>query len=105
MQAEHVARAGPETAFWRFGAERRACLSLREDDLPAACPELEWGLKKGQGIHHMPDWIAKANIEHFKKLLETEKDARRRAVIECELAEEEAKFTELLKKQGEQRRD
>jgi len=39
----------------------------------------------------MPDWIAKANIEHFKKLLETEKDPRKRAVIERELAEEQAK--------------
>jgi len=40
----------------------------------------------------MPDWIAKANIEHFKKLLETEKDPRKRAVIERELAEEQAKL-------------
>jgi hypothetical protein len=48
----------------------------------------------------MPDWIAKANIEHFKKLLETEKDPRRRAMIERELAEEEAKLAELLRKQG-----
>ena len=50
----------------------------------------------------MPDWIAKANIDHFKKLLETEKDPRKRAVIERELAEEEAKLA-ALKKQGEQK--
>jgi hypothetical protein len=56
---------------------------------------------EGLRHHHMPDWIAKANIEHFKKLLETEKDARTRAVIERELAEEEAKLAELLKKRGE----
>ena len=53
----------------------------------------------------MPDWIARANIEHFKKLLETEKDPRRRAVIERELAEEEAKLAELLKKPGEKKQD
>jgi len=43
----------------------------------------------------MPDWIAKANIEHFKRLLETEKDPQKRAMIERELAEEEAKLTAL----------
>jgi hypothetical protein len=53
----------------------------------------------------MPDWIARANIEHFKKLLETEKDPQRRAMIERELAEEEAKLAELLKKQGEKKQD
>jgi len=46
----------------------------------------------------MPDWIARANIEHFKRLLETESDPQRRAVIEKELAEEEAKLAELLKR-------
>jgi hypothetical protein len=51
---------------------------------------------------HMPDWIAKANIEHFKKLLETEKDPRKRAVIERELVEEEAKLA-AIKKQGERK--
>ena len=43
----------------------------------------------------MPDWIARANIQHFKKLLETEKDPRKRAMIERELAEEEAKLAAL----------
>ena len=46
----------------------------------------------------MPDWIAKANIEHFKKLLVTETDPQTRAVIE-----EEAKLA-ALKKQGDQRK-
>jgi hypothetical protein len=55
--------------------------------------------------HHMPDWIAKANIDHFKNLLQTEKDPRRRAMIERELAEEEAKLAELLKKEGERKQD
>ncbi len=45
----------------------------------------------------MPDWIAKANIEHFRRLLETEKDTRKRAVIERELVEEEEKLAALLK--------
>ena len=49
----------------------------------------------------MPDWVPKANIEHFKKLLETEKDPRKRAVIEKELAEEEAKLAALLKDRNE----
>ena len=47
----------------------------------------------------MPDWIARANIEHFKKLLETEKDPQKRAMIERELAEEEAKLAAILKPQ------
>jgi hypothetical protein len=51
----------------------------------------------------MPDWIAKANIEHFKKLLETETDPDKRRVIECELAEEESKLA-ALKKQAERKR-
>jgi hypothetical protein len=50
----------------------------------------------------MPDWIVKANIERFKKLLETEKDHCKRAIIEQELAEEEAKLA-ALKKQGERK--
>jgi hypothetical protein len=50
----------------------------------------------------MPDWIAKANIEHFRKLLQTEKVPRKRAVIERELAEEEAKLAALMK-QGERK--
>ena len=50
----------------------------------------------------MPDWIAKANIDHFKKLLETEKEPQKRAVIERELAEEEAKLA-ALKRQAERK--
>ncbi len=51
----------------------------------------------------MPDWIVRANIEHFRKLLETEKDPRKRAVIERELAEEETKLAVLLKARGERK--
>lgn len=49
----------------------------------------------------MPDWIAKANIDHFKKLLGTEKDPRKRAMIEKELAEEEAKLADMGKQAEE----
>jgi len=47
----------------------------------------------------MPDWIAEANIKHFKKLLEKEKEQQKRSVIERELAEEKAKLI-ALKKRG-----
>ena len=43
----------------------------------------------------MPEEIAKANIEHFKTLLETERDAKKRAVVERLLAEEEQKLAAL----------
>lgn len=43
----------------------------------------------------MPEEIANANIAHFKKLLETETDAERRAAIERLLAEEELKVAAL----------
>jgi hypothetical protein len=45
----------------------------------------------------MPQEIAKANIEHFRKLLETETDVRKRAVIERLLGEEEQKLAALKK--------
>ena len=41
--------------------------------------------------------IAKANIEHFKKLLETETDAAKRDVLKRLLAEEELKLAAALK--------
>jgi len=49
--------------------------------------------------------IAKANIEHFKKLLETETDEKKRAVLKRLLAEEELKLTAALKGRSERRRD
>ena len=45
----------------------------------------------------MPVEIAKANIEHFKKLLGTEAEAEKRAMIERLLAEEKQKFAWLRK--------
>jgi hypothetical protein len=45
----------------------------------------------------MPEEIAKANVDHFKKLLETETDAKKRAVIERLWADEELKAATLRK--------
>jgi hypothetical protein len=50
----------------------------------------------------MPDWIAKANIEHFKNLLKSETDPVKRRVIERELAEEKLKLA-ALKKQSDKK--
>jgi hypothetical protein len=50
----------------------------------------------------MPEEIAKANIQHFKKLLETEADAGKRTVIGRLLAEEEQKLA-ALKRQSERK--
>ena len=49
----------------------------------------------------MPVEIAKANIEHFEKLLETEPDPKKRGVLERLLAEEELRLTAALKARGE----
>jgi hypothetical protein len=89
--------------FWSLGGSNLPLL-YRNMNLPPRCLQVESEPQVG-GLrhHHMPDWIAKANIEHFRKLLETEKDPRTRAVIELELAEEEAKLAELLKKPAERK--
>jgi hypothetical protein len=47
--------------------------------------------------------IAKANIEHFKNLLETETDEAKRAVLRRLLAEEEGKLAAALKARSERR--
>jgi hypothetical protein len=52
----------------------------------------------------MPEKIAKANIEHFRKLLETKTDAKKRAMIERLLAEEELKLAALKKRRSERKR-
>jgi hypothetical protein len=49
----------------------------------------------------MPVEIAKANIEHFKNLLETETDPEKRRVLERLLAEEELKLAAAVKKGSE----
>ena len=53
----------------------------------------------------MPDQIAKANIEHFKKLLETETDPEKRRTIEKLLAEHEAKLAVVRKRLAERKKD
>lgn len=52
----------------------------------------------------MPDEIARLNIEHFKKLLETEGDPQKRGVIKQLLAEEELKLAALLKARGDRKK-
>jgi hypothetical protein len=49
----------------------------------------------------MPVEIAKANIQHFEKLLETETDPKKRGVLERLLAEERLKLAAALKARGE----
>ena len=49
------------------------------------------------------DWIARANIEHFKKLLETETDPKKRGVLERLLTEEELKLAAALKARSERK--
>ena len=51
----------------------------------------------------MPEQIAKANIDHFKKLLEIEKDSKKRGAIKQLLAEEKQKLASLLKRRGEKK--
>jgi hypothetical protein len=52
----------------------------------------------------MPDGIAKANIEHYRRLLEGEADPQKRGAIERLLAEEERKLAALLKARGERKK-
>ncbi len=48
--------------------------------------------------------IAKANIEHFKKLLETEMDAAKQDVLKRLLAEEELKLAAALKGRNDKKK-
>jgi hypothetical protein len=49
----------------------------------------------------MDEFIAKANIEHVKKLLASETDAHKRRVLEDFLAEEKSKLAAALKQREE----
>jgi hypothetical protein len=44
--------------------------------------------------------VARLNIEHFQRLLATEKDPSRRGTLERLLAEEEAKLSAIEKESG-----
>ena len=46
----------------------------------------------------MPQEIAKANIDHFKRLLETETDPQKREAIERLLLEQQHKLAALRKR-------
>lgn len=48
--------------------------------------------------------IARANIEHFKKLLETETDAAKRGVLERLLGGEELKLAAALKGRSDRKK-
>ncbi len=49
--------------------------------------------------------IAKANIEHFNKLLETETDEKKRGLLERLLVEEQLKLAAALKGRHERKKD
>jgi hypothetical protein len=49
----------------------------------------------------MDQFLAKANIEHFKKLLASETDAHKRLVLENLLAEEGSKLAAALRRLNE----
>jgi hypothetical protein len=67
--------------------------------------KIDRGENEWNGPVPMPEQITKLNIEHFRKLLQTEADAKRRAVIERLLAEEEAKLASLKKRRSERKAD
>jgi hypothetical protein len=54
--------------------------------------------KLGREYFRMDEFIAKANIEHFKTQLKTETDEGKRRVLERLLAEEEQKLAEALRR-------
>ena len=45
-----------------------------------------------------PRWIAQLNIEHYRKLLQTSLDDRKRMTVERLLAEETAKLARLCER-------
>ena len=49
------------------------------------------------GVRAMADFIFKANIAHYEKLLALETDARKLSMLRKLLAEEEAKYAEWRK--------
>jgi hypothetical protein len=52
----------------------------------------------------MPDAIARANIEHYKQLLETETDAQKRRVLDQLLAEQQQKLAAVLRAQADRKK-
>jgi hypothetical protein len=51
----------------------------------------------------MPVEIATANITHFKKLLETETDAKKRGILQRLLSDEELKLAAAIKARDEKK--
>jgi len=58
-----------------------------------------WRCNEARMLEH----LAKANIEHFRKLLEIETDVQKRSVLDQLLAEEESKLAALKKPSAKQR--
>jgi hypothetical protein len=52
----------------------------------------------------MDEWIARLNIEHFRKLLATELDETKRKTLLQLLAEEERKLEAALRRASERRK-
>ena len=53
------------------------------------------------GVFLMDEFVAKANIEHFKAQLKTETDEGKRRVLERLLADEEQKLAAALRRRRE----
>jgi hypothetical protein len=51
----------------------------------------------------MDEYIAKANIEHFKKLIEAETDENKRRFLQRLLAEQQLKLAAALKRRNERK--
>jgi hypothetical protein len=49
-----------------------------------------------------PSTIARLNIQHYRRLLATETDTKKRETVNRLLSEEEAKLRELEKREGKQ---
>ena len=52
----------------------------------------------------MPVEIARANIAHFKKLLESETDEKKRGTLTRLIADEEVKLAAAIKAAGEEKK-
>jgi hypothetical protein len=60
-------------------------------------------VSSANGTVSMPVEIARANIAHFKKLLETEADEKKRGALQRQLADEEQKLAAAIKARNEKK--
>jgi hypothetical protein len=87
--------------LWSFGQAEPAF--LREVELARYASAVKLRLDAKGLTTIMAVEIAKANIEHFKKLLETETNADKRAELKRLLAQQEQELAALLKKPNERK--